>query len=177
MLELRSAGTSELDAATLARIHTFLDQAFAGDFSDVDWAHALGGKHVLALEEELLVAHVALVPRGMVHQGRSLRTGYVEALGVSPDWRRRGVGRAVMRRLEAELPGAYDLGALSATDDGARFYRALGWTHWEGSTSVLAPEGRVLTPEDDGSVFVRPLTVPLDLRGELTCDWRPGDVW
>ncbi|MGZ5958666.1 MAG: hypothetical protein ACXWLI_09665, partial [Myxococcaceae bacterium] len=76
-----------------------------------------------------------------------------------------------------ELPGAYDLGALSATDDGAPFYEALGWTRWEGPTSVLTANGIVRTPGDDGSVYVRPLATTLDRRGELTCEWRAGDVW
>jgi aminoglycoside 2'-N-acetyltransferase I len=35
----------------------------------------------------------------------------------------------------------------------------------------------VRTEEDDGTVFVLPVSAPLDLSGELTCDWREGDVW
>jgi aminoglycoside 2'-N-acetyltransferase I len=31
--------------------------------------------------------------------------------------------------------------------------------------------------EDDGCLYVLELAVPLDLDGELTCDWRDGDVW
>jgi len=31
--------------------------------------------------------------------------------------------------------------------------------------------------EDDGGIDVLPVSVPLDLSGELTCDWRDGDVW
>jgi aminoglycoside 2'-N-acetyltransferase I len=33
------------------------------------------------------------------------------------------------------------------------------------------------TAEDDGGVFVLPVAPGLDLRGDLTCDWRDGDVW
>ena len=103
MIAWRTVGTSELDAPTLARIRALLDEAFAGDFSDLDWDHALGGRHVLAWEDGQPLAHGALVPRRLLHRGRSLRAGYVEALGVAPAWRRRGIGQAVMRRLEAEL--------------------------------------------------------------------------
>jgi len=37
--------------------------------------------------------------------------------------------------------------------------------------------GALSATEDDGSVFVLPGSVPPDLDGELTCDWRAGDVW
>ena len=39
------------------------------------------------------------------------------------------------------------------------------------------PAGVVRTEEEDGAVYVLPVATPLDLAGELTCDWRDGDVW
>ena len=33
------------------------------------------------------------------------------------------------------------------------------------------------TPEEEGFVYVLPVEAELDLTGELTCDWREGDVW
>jgi aminoglycoside 2'-N-acetyltransferase I len=54
---------------------------------------------------------------------------------------------------------------------------ARGWKRWQGPTSALTPAGVARTEDDDGSVYVLPLTAPLDLAGELTCDWRDGDVW
>ena len=78
-----------------------------------------------------------------------------------------------MEQLETLAP-AYDLLALSASDAGAALYASRGWTRWAGTTSVLAPEGVVRTPEDDDGVWV--LGYP-DVDGQLTCDWRPGDVW
>jgi aminoglycoside 2'-N-acetyltransferase I len=30
---------------------------------------------------------------------------------------------------------------------------------------------------DDGSVFVLPVGVDVDVEAELMCDWRDGDVW
>ena len=44
-------------------------------------------------------------------------------------------------------------------------------------TSVLAPSGLTPTPDDDGSIFVLPVTADLDTTGEITCDYRDGDVW
>jgi aminoglycoside 2'-N-acetyltransferase I len=82
-----------------------------------------------------------------------------------------------MDPVERIVRGAHELGALSATDDGVGFYTALGWQLWEGPTYGLSPTGIVRTEEDDGSVFVLPVSVELDVTGELTCDWRDGDVW
>ena len=33
------------------------------------------------------------------------------------------------------------------------------------------------TEDADGCIFVLPVAVALDVSGELTCDWRDGDVW
>jgi aminoglycoside 2'-N-acetyltransferase I len=57
---------------------------------------------------------------------------------------------------------------------GVPLYASRGWTRWTGRTSVLAPEGIVATPEDDEGVWVKDWVGP---HGELTCDWRDGDVW
>jgi aminoglycoside 2'-N-acetyltransferase I len=35
----------------------------------------------------------------------------------------------------------------------------------------------VRTPEEDDSIFVLPVGRELDITGDLTCDWRGGDVW
>ncbi|SDF80709.1 aminoglycoside 2'-N-acetyltransferase I [Blastococcus aurantiacus] len=169
--------TADLDDATLSGIRGLLDQAFDGDFADHDWQHALGGTHALVHVEGRLVGHGSVVRRQLLHGGQRLRAGYVEAVAVAPDRRRQGVATAVMDALEAVIRADHDLGALSASEDGAGLYAARGWLLWEGPTSVLTAEGTRRTPEDDGSVHVLPGSVPLDRRGELTCDWRDGDVW
>ena len=177
MPSVRTAHTSELDAATLDAVRAMLDEVFAGQINEDDWDHALGGLHALVLEDGAPIAHAALVQRRLVHGGRALRAGYVEGLGVRADRRRRGHAAALMGALEKALRGAYEVGALSATDAGAKLYAARGWERWRGPTSALTPTGVVRTPDDDGGVFVFPLAAPLDLGGELTCDWRDGDVW
>jgi hypothetical protein len=35
----------------------------------------------------------------------------------------------------------------------------------------------IRTPGTDGIVYVLPVSVPLDVSAELTCDWRPGSLW
>ena len=83
----------------------------------------------------------------------------------------------MMEALERVLRRAYELGALSAADAAADFYVARGWKRWLGPTSALTPTGVARTEDDDGGVYVLPLSVPLELAGELTCDWRDGEVW
>jgi aminoglycoside 2'-N-acetyltransferase I len=175
--DVRTAHTADLDQPTLEAARALLDYAFEGDMSDDDWEHALGGVHALVWEGAELVGHASVVQRRLLHSGRALRTGYVEAVGVRADRRRRGYGGALMDALERVIRRAYDLGALSASADAIELYEGRGWQRWRGPTSVLTPTGIARTREDDGSVFVFPLAVPLDLAGELTCDWRDGDVW
>jgi aminoglycoside 2'-N-acetyltransferase I len=83
----------------------------------------------------------------------------------------------MMDALERVVRHAYDLGALGASDEAAHFYAARGWKLWEGPSSALTPTGIKRTEEEDGGIYVLRLEVPLDLSGELTCDWRNGDVW
>lgn len=176
-LRVQVAHTGRLDAAVLAVARDLLFAAFEGDFADPDWEHALGGLHALAWEGSELVGHASLVQRRLLHRGRAWRTGYVEGVGVRSDRRGLGFGAAVMAELEDAARGAYDLAALGATDAAAGFYAARGWQRWQGPTSALTPSGVVRTPEEDGGIFVLPFSVGLDLGGELTCDWRDGDVW
>jgi aminoglycoside 2'-N-acetyltransferase I len=72
---------------------------------------------------------------------------------------------------------AYDLGALGATDEAVALYERRGWKLWQGPSSALTPAGVRRTPDEDGAIYVLPGAVALDLAGELTCDWRDGDVW
>jgi aminoglycoside 2'-N-acetyltransferase I len=174
-VELRP--TAALEPADLRAVRRLVDTAFAGDFGNDDWAHSLGGLHALARDDGRLVAHGALVERRLLLDGRSLRTGYVEAVAVHPAHRRRGHAAAVMATLEAAIRNRYELGALSATDDGAALYRARGWQAWQGTTYASTPQGRIRTAEDDDAVFVLAVAAPLDLSGELVCDWRTGDLW
>lgn len=175
--DVSTAHTSDLDEATLKAARELLDRAFEGDMSDDDWEHALGGVHALVWEGDELVGHASVVQRRLLHRGRALRTGYVEGVGVRADRRRRGHGGALMEALERVIRGAYELGALSSSEEAMDFYAGRGWKQWRGPTSVMTPTGISRTVDDDGGIYVLPLAVPLDLDAELTCDWRDGDVW
>jgi aminoglycoside 2'-N-acetyltransferase I len=151
-----------LEEAPPPGLRRLLDDAFAGAFTDDDWDHALGGVHVCAWEGEELIGHASVVARRLWLDGRELRCGYVEAVAVRAGSRRRGVGRALMDAAAPIIRG-FDLGALSASDEGAGLYESCGWRPW------LGP----LHPHDD-SVYV---LGDVDRTGELTADRRAGDQW
>jgi aminoglycoside 2'-N-acetyltransferase I len=133
--------------------------------------------HALAWEDGELVGHASVIQRRLLHGGRALRAGYVEGVGVRPDRQRRGHGAALMMALDPIVRGGYELGALGATDEAVPLYASHGWRRWKGRLSALTPRGVEHTPDEEGAVYVLEVAFPLDLAGELTCDWRDGDVW
>ena len=173
---VRTAHTADVDAATRAAARALLYGAF-DDMTEDDWEHSLGGVHALAFDGDTLVGHAAVVQRRLLHGGRALRTGYVEGVAVRADQRRRGHAAAMMEALERVIRGAYDLGALGASDEAVALYAGRGWQQWQGPSSAFTPDGIRRTEDDDGGIYVLPGAVALDLDGELTCDWRDGDVW
>lgn len=64
-----------------------------------------------------------------------------DRIAVEPDWRRRGLGGEVMRRLQART--GRDCGVLVATGDGRALYASLGWRLHSDYTTAASP-GSVL---------------------------------
>lgn len=60
-----------------------------------------------------------------------------DRIAVEPDFRRRGLGGEVMRRLQAEI--GLDRGALVATRDGQALYATLGWRLHSPYTTAASP--------------------------------------
>jgi aminoglycoside 2'-N-acetyltransferase I len=176
-MPLKVAHTSDLREDELAEIRALMDAGFGDEFDEHDWEHALGGMHVLGVEHGRIAGHASVVQRRVITRGRTLRCGYVEAVAVLPEFRRRGLGSALTRACNRIVRGGYHVGALGATDAGAAVYRANEWRLWEGPLSALTPDGIRRTPEEDGYVYVLEVDGPLDLTAELTCDWREGDLW
>ena len=176
-MSLHEAESEALTEALRAELRMLLDAAFKGDFSDDDWNHALGGRHVWMTDSGRVISHATIVERTLVCSGNRLQVGYVEAVATVESHRRKGYGSTVMKRVGELIGERYALGALSRGTPA--LYERLGWELWRGPTFVDGPGGRVRTPEDDGSVMVlRTRRSPdLDLDGDIACDWRPGDVW
>lgn len=80
------------------------------------------------------------------------RTGHVVVLGVSPDWRRQGIARRLMTRLEEEFAERHVRLAhleVRTTNDGARtLYEGLGFT-------IAGRRLAYYTNGDDGFLMVK----------------------
>jgi aminoglycoside 2'-N-acetyltransferase I len=177
MARLDAGSTDSLSATFLRDLRMMLETVFVGDFSDDDWAHAMGGVHAWVANDAGLISHGSVVPRTIECAGHTLRVGYVEAVATVAERRRERHGSTVMARLNEVIGERYDLGVLSTGTPA--FYETLGWELWRGLTYVDAPGGRRRTPDDDGDVMIlRTSRSPrLDLDGAIVCDWRAGDVW
>ncbi|WP_433044390.1 GNAT family N-acetyltransferase [Dactylosporangium sp. CS-033363] len=173
---MRTVHTADLSAGERAQLRAMLDTAFAGRFDDHDWAHALGGLHVLAEAGGRIVAHAAVVQRSLLADGLPLRAGYLEAVAVHPDHQRLGYAAAVLDESERIIRAGYDIGALSASEAAAGLYVRRGWQRWSGTTGVVGMKGFVATPDDDDSTYVLPVAA-LPPGGVLACDFRAGDFW
>jgi aminoglycoside 2'-N-acetyltransferase I len=150
-------GQEELECA-----RQLLELAFDGTISDADWEQGLGGVHVLAWQEDLLVGHASLIPGRLLYCGKALGTGYVDAVAVRPDCQRRGIGGSMMDVLEEIIVSNFELGVLAASDAGAAFYQQRSWLKWRGPVPDLTPlVGRRPVAREAG-VFVFPGTRALD---------------
>lgn len=176
---VRLCHTHQLGSDERSAIRGLCDLAFAGDFSDQDFDHALGGLHVLRhAADGALVGHAALVQRSMSVGERALRCGYVEAVAVHPDHQRLGIGDAVMRVVNEVVTDTYDFGGLAASEAGRALYLRRGWVPWLGELSVFGPSGPSPTPEDMGAVFtLAGVAGELDRSLALAADWRAGEIW
>jgi len=173
---LQVGHTSEFNKSVLARSRELLFEVF-DDMADDDWEHSLGGMHTIVWQRDAIVGHASVIQRRLMHLDIPLRTGYVEGVGVLPTLQGQGIGSLMMAELESIIAGGYQLGALGASDAAINFYLHRGWVRWQGRSFALTPDGVVRTPDEDDGIFVWPLEQQIDIDGDLTCDWRDGDVW
>jgi aminoglycoside 2'-N-acetyltransferase I len=178
VIVVRCEGTSSLSRAELERLRQLADLAFDGNFGDDDWQHALGGHHVVAVDEGEIVAHAAVVARRITIGARAWGAGYVEAVATHPARQGAGLGTSVMAAVADVVAQHHALGVLSTGEHG--FYERLGWERWQGPSFVLEPDGgrRRTADEDDGIMVLRTAaSVDVALTDPITCEARPGDDW
>lgn len=174
---VRVALTADLEKDELCAIRGLLSEAFGNSFAGEDWEHCLGGWHVIADVDGLVVSHAAVVRRDLLVGDVAMSSGYVEGVATAPAHQGLGFGSAVMAVADELVLASFELGALSTSAH--RFYERLGWKRWRGPSFVLRADGPERTPdEDDGlMVLLTPKLRDLDLTAALTCYERPGDDW
>jgi aminoglycoside 2'-N-acetyltransferase I len=180
-VRIRELPTGRLSTAEVDAIKAILAHAFEhdehGGFTEDDWQHALGGTHFLLEVDGRLVGHASVVERELQVAGRSLRTGYVEAVALAPARQRQGLGTRLMRAVNEHIAERFEIGALGTGSQ--PFYERLGWRIWQGPTSVRTSNGEESTPDEDGFILVLETGASPSLRltDGISCEWRPGDVW
>lgn len=179
--DVRRVPTTGLTTDERTEIRALLDGAFGEDdeerFTDDDWEHALGGVHFILVRDGRIVTHASVVERTLAIDGRSVQTGYVEAVATATGHEGQGFGSLVIEDVDRYIDDRYELGALGTGRHA--FYGRLGWRTWQGRSAVREPGGDRPTPDDDGYIMVlRTRRSPaFELTGTISCDVRPGDVW
>jgi len=177
VMQIETISDVEANPHGLTQIRQLCDLAFNGEFGHDDWAHALGGQHVVARLEGTVIGHTAVVTRRITIDGAPFNSGYVEAVATHPDAQASGVGTAVMTAVNDIVRQWFDLGVLSTSAH--HFYERLGWERWQGPTSVRRSHGIVRTEDEDDGIMV--LVVgpgrAVATTGEIMCEERTGDDW
>lgn len=168
--------SGELGTAWTAQVRALLWESF-DDFTEDDWRNGLGGVHVVALIDDVVVGHASVVPRTVYVDGDPFAAGYVEGVAVRAANRGCGIGTAVMTKIASVIQDRYAFGVLGT---GAHaFYESLRWRRWRGQTFVR-DNGRLRrTPDDDDGIMVLPGRddwLP-PMRGSIAVDARSGDDW
>lgn len=123
------------------------------------------------------VAHAAVVPRVLELGERSVRAGYVEAVGTATAAQGRGFGRRAMSEIGTLVRRDFEMGALATGEH--EFYARLGWERWRGPTSVRRGDQLLRSPEEDDAIMVLRFgsSADVDLDGPIACAERRGDDW
>jgi aminoglycoside 2'-N-acetyltransferase I len=179
VLTVVTAEPGELSRSDLAAAQALVRSAFGANFRDHDWLHGVDGVHVVVTDDAALLAHAAVVPRSLRHDGDVFETGYVEGVAVHADERGRGLGHLVMDHAETLVRKRFQMGALNAIESAAPFYARRGWQRWDGRTEAETPNGQVDTFDPADRIFLLPPDSGrrLSAATPLICDWRVGDLW
>ncbi|MFI6940230.1 GNAT family N-acetyltransferase [Streptomyces sp. NPDC050418] len=145
-------------------------------YDETSWQHCQGGTHFLLRHEGRLASHAALVPRTVEQGGLQWRCAYGESMATLPDLRHLGLGTCLLALASQEVKNAYDIGAFGASKYG--YYGRMGWERWPGRTFHLKDGKRAESCANGGDVmYLLPDHSAIDPNGELTIDWREGDIW
>ena len=131
----------------------------------IHWAKPPGW-YVLAKHEEKLVGSLEVFERSISVGGESLTVGGIGGVLTNPEWRGRGVARAMLKRSEEFLKDelGVDFGLLICGEKVAPVYAKCGWFPVAGPTTFQQPHG---------AVVYRQLTMILPCNGR---QWPGGEI-
>jgi aminoglycoside 2'-N-acetyltransferase I len=173
-LELRVVPSTEMTQTQYDAVVALCSEVFRLDYAFY-MNLSLYRVHVLGYLGERLVAHALWLTRRLrIGDGPWLQAAYVEGVATHADFRGRGYGSAVMRRLQDAI-GGFDLAALSPADPS--WYERLGWERWQGPLFIVKDGEVQATPDECVLVCRTPRSGDLDLSASLTGEWRPFELW
>ncbi len=156
-------------------LQSLLLEAFGGDFSSHDWQHTFGGTRFVARLNDTIIAHAAVIARPMLIDGTEKVVGYVEGLGVAPNFQGQGFGKALMREVTNFCLEHFQVAMLS-TDEHS-FYRQLGWQEFLGQSYVLQEGDEVRSADEDQGLMFLSRQPDSYVYARITCQARAGDAW
>lgn len=171
---IKTRHTSELSQGEKQEVLRLLQHVYGDDYTQADFACALGGLHFLLYEEHRLVGHVALIQRSIAVDGIPYKVGYVESMGILPNHQRKGLGMKLMAAVNDVIETVYEFGALSPSEEGVGLYLKSGWEKISGPFYEYNESGIAMSDEAD--VMVYPAEVVAG-GSQLVCDYRKGDAW
>nr|ELR5114236.1 GNAT family N-acetyltransferase [Providencia stuartii]ELR5115371.1 GNAT family N-acetyltransferase [Providencia stuartii] len=176
-IKYRFLHTSQLTPSEKEMLFSLLVEGFDNDFSDDDFQHTLGGMHVIAYDQQKMIGHVAIIQRYMAMNNEPISVGYVEAMVVEQTYRRQGIGTHLMQHTNEIISSCYQLGLLSASEEGQQLYSSVGWKVWKGSLFELKQRQYMRSIEEEGGVMGWSANESIDFTASLYCDFRGGDQW
>ena len=133
--------------------------------------------HVVGRIDAVIVCHALWVDRVLVAGQNSLTTAYVEYVATEPALQGQGLASRLLRFLihAVEASQRYRLAALSPAD--SDYYERLGWVLWEGELLIRQADAIIATPDDVVMVYRLSNSPVLDVEGDLSAEWREGELW
>ena len=177
MIEVQQFETAEASFEFLSDLKNLLSTAFGDSFSEDDWNHGLGGRHIAVLEDGRLVAYCAVVPRTLYIDEKPYSCGYLENVASVPDKRHQGFASIAVREANSFILASFEIGGLSTSKHD--FYRKLGWQFWGGPTFVITNSGWRSSDSENGGIMILETgaITSLDLQCRIACEERSGDDW
>src|SRR6266513_1802199 len=115
---IRIVRSAELTATEWSALTDLCVAAFNEDW-DGYWESIGPGVHVMAEDRDgRILAHAAIIERILYPGDASLRTGYVEAVAVTPDLQRQGLGTEVMEVIDRLIDEEDEIGARGTGSHG-----------------------------------------------------------
>jgi aminoglycoside 2'-N-acetyltransferase I len=147
-----------------------LIQWFRDEFGYIPLKWADPEWYVLALNGQELIGRLAIIDRIVLVEGQQIHVGGVSGVVTKKEWRKRGVGGALMVEavnvIEDKLHTPF--GLLLCREEVSGFYKGMGWKVNDFSTRFEQPSGKMTFPRltmtysCKGTVWPKS---PIDLNG------------